>query len=114
MGSIRNNQRRLRAAAAVAGVGLVTVAVYVYLHQPGPSSTAAGQLPSLSDKKPTPPKSSPVNTETLISIIKEKQHQTVGDSTGTLDYQCFTDAKLAEFHKTNVPNQLASQLKKEC
>ncbi len=62
---------RPRAVAAVAGVALVTVAVYVYLHQPDPSSTAAAPnpVPSLSDKEPTPPKSSPVDTRPSLALL---------------------------------------------
>jgi hypothetical protein len=106
---------RLRAVAAVAGIALAIGAVYVYLHQPGSASTAAVPSPptALPDKEPTLPKSSSVDTEALISVIKDKQHQTVGDSTGTLDYQCFTHAKLAAFDKQGVPNQIASELKKD-
>ena len=106
---------RMRAVAALAGTALVTVAVYVYIHQPIPPSTAIVQSPSpsLPDRQSAPQKSSPVDTESLINIIKDKQHQRVGDSTGPLDYQCFTDAKLAEFDKAKVPNQVASEHKKD-
>lgn len=104
---------RMRFLAAIAGLALIVAAFYVYMHQPSPSGSPIVQNPvPTPDKEPPPPPPPRVDTESLIKIIKDKQHDKVGDSTGTLDYQCFTDAKLAAFDKGNVPAQIAADLKK--
>lgn len=107
---------RMRFLAALVGLALIVAAFYVYIHQPCPpcSSIVQNPTPPGPDKQssPPPPAPSPVDTESLIKIIKDKQHEKIGDSTGTLDYQCFTDAKLAAFDKGNVPAQVVADLKK--
>jgi hypothetical protein len=70
----------------------------------GSPSPQTGTSPS-----PTPA----VDPETLIQTIKDKQHERVGDSTGTLDYQCFTEPKLAQFKNAKIPAQVANDLKKD-
>src|SRR5712692_10340184 len=102
---------RLRWIAGVVGILLAAVAVYVYAHREQPyapiSQNSQSVLPPTSSASPA------VDPERLIQIIKEKQHDRVGDSVGTLAYQCFTVPRLAEFKQTRIPSQVAEDLKKD-
>jgi hypothetical protein len=53
-----------------------------------------------------------VSPDKLISIIKEQQNLYVKESTGTMDYQCFTDRDMQNFIDKNVPNIIRTNLLK--
>ena len=47
----------------------------------------------------------------LIELITREQRNNVKKSTGTFDYQCFTDANLATFKSSNRPQKIVETLK---
>jgi hypothetical protein len=49
----------------------------------------------------------------LIDLITREQRNNVKKSTGTNDYQCFTDINLASFKSSNRPQKIVETLKSD-
>lgn len=102
----------IRWIAAVAGLVFMLAGFYVYEHQPSQSVQNAQTTPQQqAPTSPVPPAPRTADPEALVQTIKDKQRENISDSTGTEDYQGFTEVKLAEFKKAGVPAQVTAELK---
>jgi hypothetical protein len=74
------------------------------------SSASAAPVPAITLDAPAWAK---YQSHALIKLIRERQAQEVGLSTGEWDYECFTDGKLEEFVRRDVPGQATKRLMTE-
>jgi hypothetical protein len=110
----------IRWIAALASVVCIVTAVVLFLQDcrasaaTNPTNQSSGNQANTKDspedrkgERPIPIPISP-DPKKLIEIIKRQQHDYVKDSTGTLDYQCFTDGDYADLikRKDEIPAKL--------
>lgn len=102
-----------RWACGVFGCLLLGIAIFAGLtSQQQPANARSTAAPDLSTPVSAAVAQEPEKLKLkLAEKIKAKQHDAVGDSLGTRDYQCFTDAKLRKFKQDRMPDKINNALR---